>query len=365
MMKSLLKRICLLVMFSCITTTVWAEDAPVYDVDSYPPQFDNTPPSHSADHAQAGPPAQTYGAKDNNNTQDNTPAPAEPEQQAQTVATPPTQSLSIDQRIARLENAVHADVSNKVSDLQTEVQSLRGQIEELNHQLQQLQTQQKSQLSQLSDPDKHASHSAATTATASADESGPDDDTSVAIKPKKASKKSVDDDTTSAVGLPAVATTPVDEQKAEPKTTAAAPAPTAASASASQPNVAEEQQIYQTAYNLIKAKKYSDAADTLQKMLQKYPSGQFAANAHYWLGELYGLMGKNDQSISEFANVVKNYPDSPKIADAQLKLGLIYAAQLRWPDARNSFKKVINHYPGTASAHLASEQLKQIKQAGH
>jgi tol-pal system protein YbgF len=100
-------------------------------------------------------------------------------------------------------------------------------------------------------------------------------------------------------------------------------------------------------------------------MLQKYPSGQFAANAHYWLGELYGLMGKNDQSISEFGNVVKNYPDSPKIADAQLKLGLIYAAQLKWPDARTSFKKVINHYPGTASAHLASEQLKQIKQAGH
>ncbi len=347
---------CLLVVFSCITTTVWAEDAPVYDVDSYPPQFDSSAPNHSADHAQAGPPAQTFGAQDNN-----APAPSEPEQQAQTVSTPPTQSLSIDQRIARLENAVHADVTNKVSDLQTEVQTLRGQIEDLNHQLQLLQTQQKTQLSEV---DKHPSHpAAATTTTASNDEAGPDDDTTVPIKPtKKASKKSLDDETASSVGLPAVATPPVDEQKAEQKPVASSPT---ASASASQPNVAEEQQIYQTAYNLIKAKKYSDAADTLQKMLQKYPSGQFAANAHYWLGELYGLMGKNDQSISEFANVVKNYPDSPKIADAQLKLGLIYAAQLKWPDARSSFKKVINHYPGTASAHLASEQLKQIKQAGH
>ena len=61
--------------------------------------------------------------------------------------------------------------------------------------------------------------------------------------------------------------------------------------------MAEEQQIYQTAYNLIKAKKYNEAVTALQKMLQKYPSGQFASNAHYWLGELYGLMGKNDQAL--------------------------------------------------------------------
>lgn len=62
---------------------------------------------------------------------------------------------------------------------------------------------------------------------------------------------------------------------------------------------------------------------------------------------------------------MKNYPDSPKVADAQLKLGLIYAAQFKWPDAKGAFKKVINHYPGTATARLAAEQLKQIKEAGH
>jgi TolA-binding protein len=74
-------------------------------------------------------------------------------------------------------------------------------------------------------------------------------------------------------------------------------------------------------------------------------------------------LNKNDRSAEEFATVVKNYPDSPKIADAQLKLGLIYAAQFKWPDAKAAFKKVVSNYPGTASARLASEQLKQIKQA--
>ena len=132
-----------------------------------------------------------------------------------------------------------------------------------------------------------------------------------------------------------------------------------------QPNVAEEQQIYQTAYNLIKAKKYNEAINALQTMLKKYPTGQFASNAHYWLGELYGLVGKNDQALTEFNTVVKSYSTSPRVSDAQLKIGLIYAAQVKWSDAKAAFKKVINQYPGSAPAKLAAAQLKQIKDAGH
>ena len=348
-----------------IATSAFAEDAPVYDVDSYPPQFDgNQPPAnHAADHAQAQtqglPPAPSNfsagpGAMPQSQPQQDAPPPTEPDLQAQAVPTPPTQSLSNDQRLARLENAVHSDVNSKVADMQAEIQTLRGQVEELTHQLQQVQAQQKTP------------HGTTVANNGTPDEATADDDTALTPKPKKGKKTlpNASADADADKGLPAIATTPVDDQPSTAATTKTT-VTTTTTASASQPNVAEEQQIYQTAYNLIKAKKYSDAADTLQKMLQKYPTGQFAANAHYWLGELYGLMGKNDQSISEFANVVKNYPDSPKIADAQLKLGLIYAAQLKWTDARSSFKKVINHYPGTASAHLASEQLKQIKQAGN
>jgi tol-pal system protein YbgF len=132
-----------------------------------------------------------------------------------------------------------------------------------------------------------------------------------------------------------------------------------------QPNVAEEQEIYQEAYNFIKAKKYNDAVTALQGMLKKYPTGQFAANAHDWLGELYGLMNKHDLALKEFGTVIDKFPDSPRVSDAQLKVGLLYAAQSQWRDAKSAFKTVINHYPGTATARLASEQLKQIKQAGH
>jgi tol-pal system protein YbgF len=360
---STLKKTLLVAMLTCIAMPVFAEDAPVYDVDSYSQsqQFDGQGSGdHGSAHATGAPGPQIAQAQDSNNL---------PQDQQMTATdnspAPQAQTLSVEQRVARLESSVHADVTTKVADLQTELQTLRGEVEDLTHQLQQMQTQQKAMYSDL---DKRigghqGGTSATTTAAASSDGDDPSvDQPPVPVKSKKGKKVAATDTTTGTTndqGLPAVTATSNDDQQTAPAT------PASTTSTTDQPNVAEEQQIYQTAYNLIKAKKYNDAADTLQKMLDKYPSGQFAANAHYWLGELYGLMGKNEQSVAEFSAVVKNYPESPKISDAQLKLGLIYAAQLKWPDAKTAFKKVINHYPGTSSAHLASEQLKQIKQAGH
>jgi tol-pal system protein YbgF len=342
MMISHFKKAFLVAAMSIAAMTAFAQDAPVYDVDSFPSQFDgqNQDPSAAPGptHASAAP-AKLDDTKMLASNED-------------TAAVEANKSLPMDQRVARLEqqinNSMNSDLTAKVTDLQSQVQTLRGQLDEMSHQMQLLQTQQKNM---ALDVDKRISaHQSA---------SNDSDDDSGSSKSKKAKHNKIADSETadtSMTGLPpATSTTSVTDDT---------PSASAANA-ADQPNVAEEQQIYQTAYGFIKAKKYSDAAATLQKMLQKYPTGQFAANAHYWLGELYGLMGKNDQSVAEFTQVVKNYPDSPKLADAQLKLGLIYAAQLKWPDAKSAFKKVINHYPGTSSAHLASEQLKQIKQAGH
>jgi tol-pal system protein YbgF len=265
------------------------------------------------------------------------------------VVPAPSASPSLDQRIKRVEQQVSnlqgTESIARSEALQKEVQTLRGQVEQLTHQLKQQQEQQKSMYTDL---DKRLSQK---TVTASSDM--PPAKEKEAAKP--AAKMLLADNTNQTKTI-----APKKAAKAADQTEA-----NAATASDSQPDVAEEQQIYQTAYNLIKAKKYEQAVAALQKMLQKYPSGQFASNAHYWLGELYGLMGKHDQALTEFNTVITNYPDSPRISDAQLKMGLIYAAKLNWPEAKSTFKKIVNRYPGTASARLALEQLRQIKQAGH
>lgn len=241
------------------------------------------------------------------------------------IQTADNSGIPMDERINRIEqqmdNLQSGETAARMESLQTQVQSLRGQVEQLSHQLQQLVDQQKNQAGPQ--PTKAAPGTEAVAGAEAVD---------------KANQK------------PGFVKTPIVDEN---------------NLSAVQPDLAEEQQIYQNAYNLIKNKKYAEAANTLQIMLQKYPSGQFASNAHYWLGELYGVMGKNDLALNEFTNVVRDYPESPRVSDAQLKLGLIYAAEFKWFDAKMAFRRVIRRYPGTPSARLASEQLRQIRQAGH
>jgi tol-pal system protein YbgF len=136
-----------------------------------------------------------------------------------------------------------------------------------------------------------------------------------------------------------------------------------ATAGAAQPDPAAEQRLYETAYHLIKMKKYERAAETFQDMLKQYPTGHFASNGHYWLGELFGLMGKHDLALNEFNAVITDFPKSARVSDAELKVGLIYSAQSNWSGARLAFEKVMHDFPNTASAQVAAEQLKQIKQS--
>lgn len=325
------------VMLTSITAPLFAESAPVYDADNMPQQFDGD--SDQGQQQDVPPPAPSS---------DGGFVPSSPSQSA---APSSSSSMSMDQRMRRVEQQVgnmqNSESTARIDSLQDQIQALRGQVEQLTHQLQQVQSQQKIMYSDL---DKRLSQSG--------------------DKPSKkmsagVTDTSLADDSDSSAAAKTSAKIAAAKQAAKTTVGAATDASAAKKSADNQPDVAEEQQIYQTAYNLIKAKKYSDAVDALQGMLKKYPSGQFASNAHYWLGELYGLMGKNDQALTEFGTVVSTYPDSPRVSDAQLKVGLIYSAQSKWSDAKTSFKKVINHYPGTASARVASEQLKQIKTAGH
>lgn len=356
-MSTCLRNLCIITALGlALSAPVYAE-APVYDVDSLAQQGDDL--GNQDQDVMPPPPGEGTFVPIQRESRDNT-------QAESSFATPPmpatqqsSAGMSTDARLKQVEQQLNKlqakDLSARTESLQTQVQNLRGQVEQLSHQLQQLQEQQKSL---ALDVDRRLNERAK--AASSGNSLDNTDTTGLTASPQvmKSARKP-----TSKIATKS--STKTDSELTGTRPLVKETADATASATSDQPNVAEEQQIYQTAYNLIKSKKYTEAVDTLQKMLKKYPSGQFASNAHYWLGELYGLLGKNDQALNEFSLVVKTYPDSPRISDAQLKIGLIYATQSKWTDAKSTFKKVINRYPGTASARLASEQLKQIKQTGH
>lgn len=237
-----------------------------------------------------------------------------------------------------------ADLVNTVTQLQQQVRGLQGQLEVQAHQIDQLTQAQKNIYQQLENksPANSAINGAAaalTTATVATTATTPKNNDGVSVKPNAATTTATSKAAASAAGTTAAAATTTstdDKQKA----------------------------IYDGAYELITKQQYSDASVGMSNYLSQYPNGDYAANAHYWLGEI-GLVGGDLPSAqTHFQAVVTQFPSSPKIADAQLKLGYIYYQQGKWALARQTLESLIKQHPNTSAATLATQRLQDMTQQG-
>lgn len=196
----------------------------------------------------------------------------------------------------QVQNLVNMGMPQEISQLQQQVQQLTGEIEQQQHELALLQKQLKQQTQQLK------------------------------------------------------VSTPGNSAKS----------PADASVSAAEDELSDEDQAYQNALLLLNKKQYQTAAVAFKKYLKNYPQGKFAANAHYWLGELYSVEGDLSSASSEFAVVISKYPNGDKAADAQLKLAMIHVQQGQTSSARLELQQIQKQFPGSAAAHLAEIQLQQL-----
>lgn len=118
----------------------------------------------------------------------------------------------------------------------------------------------------------------------------------------------------------------------------------------------KEQQMYQTAIDLLPEKKH-ESENKLREYLVQYPKGVYAANAHYWLGDINFIQKNFDAAEEEFKIVIDKYAKSKRVADAMLKLALVHQNQGREKEAKEELQKIIKRYPGTSAAQLAKQQL--------
>ena len=91
------------------------------------------------------------------------------------------------------------------------------------------------------------------------------------------------------------------------------------------PDPGDELQRYRTAIDLALSKKdYANAILAFEQYLDDFPSGRYAANSQYWLGEIYLMQGSLEQARERFALMLNEYKDSNKAPDATYKLGVVY-----------------------------------------
>ena len=79
---------------------------------------------------------------------------------------------------------------------------------------------------------------------------------------------------------------------------------------------------YHKAYALVEQRHYTAAMTALQSFLKQYPDSKYQPNAHYWLGELYGLSGQKKWLLMNSIRLQRNFHDIPKPLMPYLKLAI-------------------------------------------
>lgn len=152
-------------------------------------------------------------------------------------------------------------------------------------------------------------------------------------------------------------------QRPAPQTTTPAipvptPSPVLPAAGAEMPS---ESAAYDRALSLVlKDKRYDQAIPEFSQFIATYPNSAYAANAHYWLGQLLYNKGVMDKANEQFLTLADKYPDSSKRGDALVKLGMIAQKQNQLSQAKAYYQQVLNEYPDKSVAQIASARLNSL-----
>lgn len=247
------------------------------------------------------------------------------------------QRASLGERVAALEaqaasNRGNVDLLNQVTALKDEVRALRAQIEQLQNQAEQDLQADRAKYLDLDGRLNRLEGGGATPASASG-------------KP-----------TATAVPADATPSRAAAQVAREPETAPAVYGDAGALAKG-----ASERDDYAAAFDALKAGRYAESAQLFQLFLQDYPSGTYAPNALYWLGESYYVTQNYELAQRQFQTLFERYPTHEKAPGALLKVGLTQVGLKEFAAAEATLTEVAARFPGTDAARTAEDRLRAIQ----
>ena len=137
-------------------------------------------------------------------------------------------------------------------------------------------------------------------------------------------------------------------------------ATTSAGATAPATTVQGEKSLYDTALELIRNRQYDLAITQLEGVINRFPNGEYAPNAYYWLGEVYAAMPVPDYESARqaFVQVMTLFPDHRKVPDAAFKLGKVHHLMGDCSKAKALLSDVVEQHQGKSVAKLASSYMR-------
>ena len=125
---------------------------------------------------------------------------------------------------------------------------------------------------------------------------------------------------------------------------------------------ATEKADFDKAFASVKNSHYQQAIKLFKAFLQDYPAGKYTDNATFWLASVYSVVKDKAAAKKNFAAVFTQFPKSEKAATAMLKLADIYLVENNTAQAKQLYTRIGTEYPSSTSAHMAEKKLQSIGQ---
>lgn len=265
--------------------------------------------------------------------------------------------LSLSERVARLEQQAQGqgqaqttvELLNRINELQVEVQTLRGLVEQQSFEIENL---KKAQRDRYVDLDSRLSRLEGGATVPPGAVQAPIE---APLQPGQLSPGAVEPVPVepaaplAAESVPTQAIAPIDANQV----------PTAPAAGA-----ANEKQAYDEAFAALRDGRYAESARRFQSFLADHPQGEFADNALYWLGESYYVTQNYRIALDTFNDLLARFPDSAKAPDALLKVGYCHYELKEWPQAEQVLNEVVRLYPEQTVGKLAQGRLRALRLEG-
>ena len=115
--------------------------------------------------------------------------------------------------------------------------------------------------------------------------------------------------------------------------------------------------VYESAYLSYVKGNYAEAISGFQSYLKIAQDSPLSDNALYWIGESYAGMGKRQNAVDTFRELIDKYPQSSKKPTALFKIGVLYEESKDSKTARTYYEKVLKEFPNSPEATLAKNKL--------
>ena len=120
---------------------------------------------------------------------------------------------------------------------------------------------------------------------------------------------------------------------------------------------------YENAFAMLKSSNFDAAEREFAKFLEQYPDHVLSSNAKYWYGETFYVRGDYEHAARIFAESYQQAPRGAKAQDNLLKLGMSLAGMGNKKDACVALRQLNKENPGSTTPVLRRGQ-QEMKRLG-